>query len=93
MLHTVRNHYFKKVGVMGWYRNKMTRIKYKLFIEGFTWKYKHTEETWRMLRVLGAGQETYTTNSAFDCSGQPFCWGVDRYLFGLVTIGYYGIDV
>jgi hypothetical protein len=78
---------------MRWLKRKYWRIKYKLFTEGFTWFYGHKEETWRMVRVLGAGQETFGTGSAHDCSAKQFCWGVDTYLFGLVTIGYYGIDV
>jgi hypothetical protein len=74
------------------FKDLWTRIKYKVAVEGWTWQYKHEEDTWRMVRVLGAGQETYGTNSEYDCSGRQFCWVVNSYLFGIVTIGYYGID-
>ena len=50
-------------------------------------------ESWKVIQIGGALQEVYGTNSAHDCSGQVFCSHVDSYIWGLVNIGHYFVDV
>ncbi len=72
------------------------RAVYKVMVEGWSWKYEPDKNgdgtSWRRIKVLGCSQQVYSTGYSYDCSGQIFCWGVDSYLFGLVTVGCYGID-
>jgi hypothetical protein len=48
---------------------------------------------WKVIQIGGKPQITYSTNASHDCSGQVFCSAVDSYLWGLVNIGHYNVDV
>jgi hypothetical protein len=71
-----------------------TRIRYKIMFEGWYWNYGDDMDgcSWKCLKVLGLPQQRYLTSASHDCSGQQFCYEVNRYLFGLVTVGYYAVD-
>ena len=58
-------------------------------------KYGGTEdgESWKIIQIGGKPQITYGANAAHDCSGQVFCSHVDSYLWGLVNVGHYNVDV
>jgi hypothetical protein len=49
-------------------------------------------EDWKVIQI-GGGQEKYSCYCSHDCCGHSFCWLVKTYLWGLITVGYYGINV
>jgi hypothetical protein len=71
----------------GWLRNFTLDDGINIFV------YDKSGETWRKIKIFGDPQEPFGTGSDYDCSGRTFCSFVNKYLGGLITVGYYGIDI
>jgi hypothetical protein len=50
-------------------------------------------ESWKLLTIGGAKQETEHCQHPYDCCGNAYCWLVKAGLFGIWSIGYYHLNV